>query len=246
MDKFITRTKRSCDDDKKCKTRKYDISYLQLGFTVAGTDAEPLPQCVICADLLANDSMKPCKLKRHLETKHPTLKDKPLDFFKLKLSGLEQQKRNLSKHTSVSNRCLEASYYVSKRVSKLGKPHTIADALILPAAKDICQVMFGENFAQQISDIPLSNDTVSRRISDMASDVKEQLLANIMQSQYYALQLDETTDVAGLAQLLTYVRYVKNANIEEDILFCLSFPEHTTGEALFEVLDGYLQDAGMS
>ncbi len=69
--------------------------------------------------------------------------------------------------------------------------------------------MFGDNFAQQISDIPLSNDTVSRRISDMASDVKEQLLANIMQSQYYALQLDETIDVAGLAQLLTYVRYVK-------------------------------------
>ncbi len=121
MNKFIIRTKRSCDDDassaptpKKCKTRKYDISYLQFGFTVDGTDVEPLPQCVICADQLANDSMKPYKLKRHLETKHLTLKDKPLDFFKLKLSGLEQQKRNLSKHTSVANRCLKASYYVSK------------------------------------------------------------------------------------------------------------------------------------
>ncbi len=79
--------------------------------------------------------------------------------------------------------------------------------------------MFGDNFAQQISNIPLSNGTVSCRISDMASDSKEQLLANIMQSQYYALQLDETTDVAGLAHLLTYVRYVKNCNIEEDILF---------------------------
>ncbi len=106
MDKFITRTKRSCDDDassaptpKKCKTRKYDISYLQFGFTVAGTDAEPLPQCVICADLLANDSMKPCKLKRHLETKHPTLKDKPLDFFKLKLSGLDSRRNASSANT---------------------------------------------------------------------------------------------------------------------------------------------------
>ncbi|KAI2647347.1 SCAN domain-containing protein 3 [Labeo rohita] len=248
MDKFITRTKRSCDEDassaptpKKCKTQKYDISYLQLGFKVAGTEAEPLLQCVICADLLAHDSMKPCKLKHHLETKHLTLKDKPLDFFKLNLSGLEQQKCNLSKHTSVSNRCLDTSYYVSKPVAKLEKPYTIAEALILPAAKDV-EVMFGENFAQQISDILLSNDTVSRR---MASDIKEQLLAN-MQSQYYALQLDETTDVAGLAQLLTYVRYVKNDNIEEDILFCRSLPEHTTGKALFEVLDGYLQDAGMS
>ncbi len=92
---------------------------------------------------------------------------------------------------------------------------------------------------------PFFNNTVSHHISDMASDIKEQLLANIMQSQYYALQLDVTTDVAGLAQLLTYVRYVKNGNIEEDILFCRSLPEHTTGEALIEVLDGYIRDAGM-
>ncbi len=73
--------------------------------------------------------------------------------------------------------------------------------LILPAY--ICQVMFGDNFAQQISDIPLANDTISRRISDMASDI---------QSQYYALQLDETTDVAGLAQLLTYYGSICVAN----------------------------------
>ncbi len=58
IDKFITKTKKSCDDDalsaptqKKCKTRKYDTCYLQFGFTVAGADTELLPQCVICTDL---------------------------------------------------------------------------------------------------------------------------------------------------------------------------------------------------
>lgn len=98
----------------------------------------------------------------------------------------------------MSNRCQEVSYHVSQRVAKLGKPHTIAEVRIIPAAEDICQVTFEENFAQQISDIALSNNNVSRCISDMASDVEEQLLANIMQSQYYVLQLDETTDVVGL------------------------------------------------
>ncbi|KAK3540088.1 hypothetical protein QTP70_025653 [Hemibagrus guttatus] len=91
-------------------------------------------------DLLANDSMKPCQLKR--QTKHPQLKDKFLDFFKLKLSCLTQQKHTISKHTSVSNKCLEASHYISQRVFRLGKSHTIAEALILPAAKDTCQVVF--------------------------------------------------------------------------------------------------------
>uniref|UniRef100_A0A8C9QX36 Zinc finger BED domain-containing protein 5-like n=1 Tax=Scleropages formosus TaxID=113540 RepID=A0A8C9QX36_SCLFO len=216
---------------KKSKTRKYDERYLQFGFTVAGTDAEPLPQCVICADLLANDSVKPCKLKCHLETKHPTLKDKSLDFFRLKLSCLTQQKRTISKHTSVSNKCLEASYCVSQRIARF---HTITEVLILPAAKDICQVMFGENFTQRIGDIPFSNDTVSRHISDMANDIKEQLL------------LDETTDVVGLAQLLTYVRYINVLLNIAIFLFCRSLPAHTTGESLFDILDGYIRDAGMS
>ncbi len=48
------------------KLRRYDEAYLQFGFTVM---ADLRPQCVVCAEVLANevlanDSMKPCKLKR--------------------------------------------------------------------------------------------------------------------------------------------------------------------------------------
>ena len=52
-----------------------------------------------------------------------------------------------------------------------------------------------------------SSNTVSRRISDMAGDVLKQLLLHIQASEFYVLQLDESTDVAGLAQLLVYVCY---------------------------------------
>ena len=66
----------------------------------------------------------------------------------------------------------------------------------------------------------MSNDTVSRRISEMSSDIKEQLIHYIEISPHYALQLDESTDIAAQAQLLTYIRYVWEKEIEEDILFC--------------------------
>ena len=64
MDKFLIRKSQATDAPvaKKPKLRKYDESYLQFGFTVTGT-TEQRPQCVLCAEVLANDSMKPCKLK---------------------------------------------------------------------------------------------------------------------------------------------------------------------------------------
>ena len=92
---------------KKPKLRKYDETYLQLGFTVT---ADQRPQCVVCGEVLANDSMKPCKLKRHLETKHAGLKDKPADYFKRKLDGLHQQQSTITIHSIVSKQSLEASY----------------------------------------------------------------------------------------------------------------------------------------
>lgn len=41
---------------------------------------------------------------------------------------------------------------------------------------------------------------IGRHIFDMANYIGEQFLVNIMHSQYYSLQLYETTDVLGLAQ----------------------------------------------
>ncbi|GFS69289.1 hypothetical protein TNCV_4011071 [Trichonephila clavipes] len=53
------------------------------------------------------------------------------------------------------------------------KPDTIAEELILPAATDIVETMFGDNFAKEMQSIPLSNDTVPRRIDDIAEDVEQ-------------------------------------------------------------------------
>lgn len=56
---------------RSVKTRRYDENYLSLGFTKTVINDEERLQCVICLSILAADSMKPNKLKRHLETKHP-------------------------------------------------------------------------------------------------------------------------------------------------------------------------------
>ncbi|KAG8300367.1 hypothetical protein J6590_077799 [Homalodisca vitripennis] len=45
------------------KVRKYDNSYLSLGFTKTIINNQELPQCVICLAVLTSDSMKPKKTK---------------------------------------------------------------------------------------------------------------------------------------------------------------------------------------
>ena len=81
--------------------------------------------------------MKTSKLLSHLETKHPELKDKTLEFFKRKKR--EHKQKQLLKATTSSNMsALRASFLVANRIAKAKKPFTIGEELILPAAKDIC------------------------------------------------------------------------------------------------------------
>ncbi|GFW51443.1 protein FAM200B [Trichonephila clavipes] len=170
MDKFLSR-KRTFDDNKastsaqpsivpKIKSRKYSQEYLNFGFTITEANGEEKPLCVICSKILAADSMKPNKLKRHFETLHARCK----------------------------------------------KPHTIAEELILPAAIEIVETMFGDNFAKELQSIPLSNDTVSRRIDDIAEDVEQQLFGKL-RDKLSSIQLDEATDSNKDAHFIAYVRF---------------------------------------
>ncbi len=94
--------------------------------------------------------------------------------------------------------------------------------------------MLGEKAAKQLNVISLSDNIVKRRIDDMTEDVLKQLVSRIRASRFYALQTDESTDIASLANLLAFVRYEYNGEIHEDFLFCKLLPSHTTAETIFE------------
>ena len=124
--------------------RQYQESYLKYGFIPTGDSHAPSPLCIICGDRLSNEAMKPSKLLRHLETKHPALKDKPLEYFERKKREQEGQKQLLRATTSTNASALRASYLVANRIAKAKKPFTIGKELILPATKDICRELLGE------------------------------------------------------------------------------------------------------
>ena len=64
------------------------------------------PQCVLCCSILSNEAIKPSKLKRYLQQKHPEHVEKDLDFFQgLKLL-FKRQKLDASGY--LKNRSLQA------------------------------------------------------------------------------------------------------------------------------------------
>jgi hypothetical protein len=78
--------------------------------------------------------------------------------------------------------------------------------------------MFGKQVTKNIDFIPLSNDTVGRRMNDMAGNTESELTVRVKNSPHYALQIDVTTDVTNDANLMCYVRYAYDSNIHDDIL----------------------------
>ncbi|XP_033227530.1 zinc finger BED domain-containing protein 5-like [Belonocnema kinseyi] len=106
----------------------------------------------------------------------------------------------------------------------------------MPIIVNAVREVLGETAALKIATIPHSNNTTKRRIEEMSSDIQFQLKVALNSSPYFSLQFDESVDVSGAAQLLCYVKYIGEVEVEEKMLFCFPLSGNTTGECLFEAM----------
>jgi hypothetical protein len=68
---------------------------------------------------------------------------------------------------------------VSYLIAKFEKAHTIGETLVLPCAKALVGCLLDEKSAKLIETVPLSNNTVARRIDELATDFKNQLKKHV-------------------------------------------------------------------
>lgn len=128
--------------------------------------------------------------------------DKETNYFKTKADGLKSAKFDTgSKYYHHDTASIEASVLEALRITKAMKPHTIAEDLLLPAAKDFVQIIIRYRFE-------------CRRIYDMSADILDQVIQEIQSvplqylvSSLMYLQMSQTP------QLLVYVMYINNSNI---------------------------------
>lgn len=152
----------------------------------------------------------------------------------------------MAKFVNIDKKLVKASYLASYRIAKEGKPHTIGETLLLPVAKDMVEAVLGEKAAKEIEKIPLSNDTVKRRIVEMSSSIEEQLLLQLRECNYFALQVDESTDITNMAQLLVFIRFDYQSEVKEEFLFCKHLESNTKAEDIFNVINEYIMKARIS
>ncbi|XP_058261614.1 zinc finger BED domain-containing protein 5-like isoform X2 [Hemibagrus wyckioides] len=166
-----------------------------------------------------------------------------LSFLRTNLKSTKARKKLHSGNDN--SKAVEVSYRAAKLIAKAGKLHTIGESLILPAAKEMVGVMCGEKARKQLNLISLSDNTVERRINEMADDITQKLVKHIRESPFYALQWDESSDIANLSNLLAFVRYVHNGELQEEFLFCKPLPAQTTAEAIFDILNAFIDSNGI-
>ncbi|CAH1979558.1 unnamed protein product [Acanthoscelides obtectus] len=166
--------------------------------------------------------------KDHLRRCHPDKTEKDFKYFQT-LKDTFQKRPTLDRmFASTSQRNddgLRASYNISLLIAKSGKPHTIGEKLILPAVEEVLKTVLHKPASDIIKRIPLSNNTVERRIDEMSSDIE---------ASYVIICKRPISLYNWTSQL-----YLIMQQIYEELLFARTLITDTKGESIFHVLKDY-------
>ncbi|XP_012385999.1 zinc finger MYM-type protein 6 isoform X2 [Dasypus novemcinctus] len=227
-----------------------DAEYLKVCFIICPVSKEssPRPQCVICGDILPSENMKPADLSHHLKTAHSELENKPVDFFEQKSLEMECQNSSLKKCLLVEKSLVKASYLIAFQIAASKKPFYCAEELIKPYLVEMCSEVLGSSAGDKMKTIPLSNNTIGHRIDELSADIEDQLIHKVRESKWFALQIDESSEVSDTTLLLCYIRFIDYncSDIKEELLCCIEIPSQITGFEIFELINKYIDSKSLN
>ena len=201
-----------------------------------------LPQCLKCN--FQASVMKKDNIQRHFRTNHPTfniayppMSEKRSNEIKRLKSAVDRGRKIIDTFMSIQERAT---------VALSMKPLTFAELVkkcMLDAIESVVEnPSKREELMKKIEEIPLSNDTSTRRVEELSEDVSDELKA-LKKAEHIALAIDESTDRTDSAGFLVYVRYyTPDSGFHEDVLGIYMMEDRTTGADIHESLSFVLSD----
>ena len=154
-----------------------------FGFVPSVLDSDKA-ECLFCGLILSNDSIKPAKLKIHQNTKHPSKIEKE-DIFCVDKKKEYLSTRQVTLHNIVSTQeeILKQACRLSYEVALIGTKNLLknAEKYLKPACELILFTLCPDEL-EEWHQVPLSNNTMKRRIDEMAADVGFQLTKRLKSS----------------------------------------------------------------
>lgn len=80
----------------------------------------------------------------------------------------------------------------------------------------------------------------------MSNDIESQVNEKYKAAETFALQLDESTDLSGKPQVVTFVRFIYSYELIEQFLFCKDLPDTTRRKYIFNIVINYFTTANIS
>lgn len=226
-----------------------DAEYIKSGFIIcSGSKESPRAQCVICGEILPQESVMSVSLSNHLKAKHSELENKPVDFSEEKSLEIECQNSPLKQCLLVEESLVKASYLIAFQIAARKKPFSIAEELIKPYLVELCSEVLGSSAGEKMKTIPLSSNTIGCRINKLSADIEDQLVQKVRESRWFALQIDESSETSDGTLLLCYVRFIDHTcgDVREELLFCTEMSSSSTGLDVFELIDKYIDSRSLS
>lgn len=82
------------------------------------------------------------------------------------------------------------------------------------------------------------------RILDMQDDMTDQLRKDL-KGKEFSIQLDESVDITDHAQLMIFIKYLKDDSFVEELLACRELKTTTTGRDIMKVVSEVFKDFGL-
>ena len=226
-----TSKKRSIESEHRCFQEKWEIKYFFI-------QEKGKIFCLICRQTIL--VCKEYNIKRHHNTFHneeyKNIVGKMREEKLIELKAvLRKQQSIFTKPVAENVAAVTASYRLSHAIAKKSKSFMegdfISECLII-AAEELCP-----NMINKFKSISLSRNTVANRITDIASNLRDQLRSVALNFEVFSIAIDESTDLTDIAQLAVFIRGCdRNMTITEELLEVIPMHGTTTGDDIFDAL----------